>query len=349
MPIARPLKELATGSGIWRSRWRGRVAVLALFWLLLTGCGLSGERPSGATATPARATATPEIGVTLATRVAPTAAVVQITPSPLPTATPTPTATPIIYVIEEGDTLLGVAIQRYTTVDEIKTLNPGINPNLLQIGQELVLPPPATPLFQASASTPIPIDVAVVAVHVYQTPLGSAWLLGEVVNRGEFAVENIQVQIDLLDQSGDSLGVVTAWVIPAVIPADGRAPFGLLLDESVADFAQPAAAVIAGETVRDLGSRYLELAVQDALVTIEESRIQLSGVVTNQGQSTAIDMILVATFYDLNGRITGYQQLALPDPLPAGESRSFQLDATPPGGEGVAVSIIVQALRTPEG
>ncbi|MEW5989038.1 MAG: FxLYD domain-containing protein, partial [Chloroflexota bacterium] len=272
----------------------------------------------------------------------PTAAFSQITPTPLSTATATPTATPIIYLVEEGDTLLGIAIERYTTVEEIKALNPGVVPELLQIGQALVLPPPATAVFQGGVATPIPLQVEVSNVSLYQTPVGSLWVLGEVWNRGEYAAENVQVQVSLPDEGGGPALTVTTWVEPGVIPAGAKAPFGLLISQPPAAYGQPALAIVSGATVVDLGSRYLDVAVSQVEMAVEESQVVLSGVVQNVGERTVASVVLVATLYNEPGNVVGFGQLRLEEPLAAEEERPFELRLAPPGGRAAGFAMVAQ-------
>ena len=49
------------------------------------------------------------------------------------------------YVVRPGDTLFGLAKRFNTSVTAILAANPGIDPNRLQIGQEICLPAPAPP------------------------------------------------------------------------------------------------------------------------------------------------------------------------------------------------------------
>ncbi|MEM7344946.1 MAG: DUF3048 domain-containing protein [Chloroflexota bacterium] len=56
------------------------------------------------------------------------------------TPTPIPSPTPQIYLVQQGDTLLDIAIQFGTTTETLEALN-GINEtDFLQLGQEIVLP-----------------------------------------------------------------------------------------------------------------------------------------------------------------------------------------------------------------
>jgi LysM repeat protein len=294
------------------------------------------------------ATATPAIGVTLVTLAPPTAVVVQTTPTPLPAATATPTATPIIYLIEPDDTLLAIAIARRTTVDEIKEMNPGIRPELLQIGQAIQLPPPATPVMSAAVNTPVPLRIQVTTVTAYQTPLDTVWLLGEVLNEGEWPAENVQVEITIPVEGGAAAATAVAWVTPSIVLPGQRAPFAALLPQVRGPIQAPVTAVIGGQTVLDFGSRYLDLAVVAAEVTIEESRVTLAGLVQNRGEETAVQISLVATLYDAQGRISGYHERVLDGPISPGEELPFLLDVAPPGSAVVDYQLLVQGLRYQE-
>ena len=300
---------------------------------------------SAPTASPS---STPRIGVSLVTRAAPTTAVLPITPAPLPTDTPTPTATPIIYVVVEGDTLLGIAIQEGTTVEAIQAMNPGVRPELLQIGQQLLLPPPATPDLPGVAGTAVPIQVDVVDVAAYRTPLNGLWLLGEVVNWGQQPAANVQISLGLLDATGQELGTAAAWAAAPVILPGETAPFGVLVGEVPAGFAQPSAGVRGGEVVLDLGLWYLDLAVVDTAVIDDGEQVHVSGHVQNNGLDTAVRISLTATFYNDLNQVTGYQQQDFVEPLAPTATMPFSLTAAPPGGQTNEVNIVVWAVKAGE-
>ena len=66
------------------------------------------------------------------------------TPNPTPTATPvarpTPTPTPLVYAVQAGDTLSGIAARFGLTVEELVQANRLVDPDSLQIGQQLTIP-----------------------------------------------------------------------------------------------------------------------------------------------------------------------------------------------------------------
>ncbi|MFQ5612746.1 MAG: LysM peptidoglycan-binding domain-containing protein [Anaerolineae bacterium] len=62
------------------------------------------------------------------------------TPTPAPTATLTPTLEPVVYEVQPGDTLGGIAIRFEVEVEDIMAANGLTDPSLLRIGQELIIP-----------------------------------------------------------------------------------------------------------------------------------------------------------------------------------------------------------------
>ena len=76
---------------------------------------------------------------TAATTTKPTTTKLVLTTPQSTTATTTETTTPgaAYYVVQSGDTLGSIAQKYSTTVDELTTLNPGIDPTALRIGQRI--------------------------------------------------------------------------------------------------------------------------------------------------------------------------------------------------------------------
>ena len=95
------------------------ICLWVLGMLLVVGCGTS-------------ASSTPT-----ATTVEPTA-----TATPLPTPTATPSAAPqeTVHIVQPGDTLSKLAETYKTTVEAIQKANNLKDPNVIVVGQKLVIP-----------------------------------------------------------------------------------------------------------------------------------------------------------------------------------------------------------------
>lgn len=313
--------------------------------LVVVACAPASEPAPTPTGVPSPSP-TPEIGVSLATRAAPTVAVLQTTPQPLPTATATPTATPIIYVVAEGDTLLGIAYANFTTLDELRALNPDVVAARLQIGQELQLPPPATALASSVQATRPPLDIAVEQVALYQTPAGDLWVLGELLNSSDLPAAGVQVQVVLQGAQGEALASGVAPAVPGVMPPEGRAPFGVLVPQPsgaalLPSELLPVVSVVEGEPLLDSGTHLFDLTVVDAELSDEEPA-RIGGRVLNTGSRPAEAVVVVATFYDAQERISGFSVQWLETTLAPGEMAFFTLAAAPPGGELVDYRLLVQ-------
>ncbi len=95
--------------------------------------------------------AAPEVSATAPPTLAPTpTATPAPTPTPIPTAepsptpspTPTPVPTPIVHVVKRGETLSGIALRYGVTVAAISKANGITDPNVIIVGQQLVIPAP---------------------------------------------------------------------------------------------------------------------------------------------------------------------------------------------------------------
>lgn len=125
--------------------------------LIISAPGTSTATPT-ATRTPSPATGTPTATPT-ATRTPPSgtpSGTASSTPSATPSGTPSGTIT---YRVQWGDTLGSIAVRFGTTVQSIAQLNGITNPNLIYIGQRLIIsgtPPTPTPT-RTPSSSPTPL------------------------------------------------------------------------------------------------------------------------------------------------------------------------------------------------
>ncbi len=118
------------------------------------------------------------------------------TAAPVPTArpvgSPTPTG-PVFYTVQPGDTLLAIARAYGVTLEALMEANGITDPNLLHVGQTLVIP--TGPLPTATAS-PVPAPGEDVPTPLPTlTPSGPPQVeIGQVLGSGDLAMEMVVVR-----------------------------------------------------------------------------------------------------------------------------------------------------------
>ncbi|MGA9347792.1 MAG: FxLYD domain-containing protein [Anaerolineae bacterium] len=265
--------------------------------------------------------------------------------TPAPTSPPTPTPTPVIYTVQASDTLIDIAKQYGISVEALQEANAILNPQLLQIGQELVIPrddhnPEGTPI-----STPTPLPFEIKGLGFYETPAGSLWCLGEVSNSSGQDIERVQVEASLYDEENRVLATESAFVALEIVPQGGKVPFAILFANPPASFAKYQAIALSGDPVTYLGNRYLDLTVTEQQGESEGHYFTVEGSVQNTGQANAKTATVLVTAYDAHGRVTGFRQVDLENAPAIGESSPFQVNLLPFGGAVVTYTVQVQGTR----
>lgn len=299
--------------------------------LVVSGCGRPTDTP-----TP---TAEP-LGVLLPT---PTARATRLPGerTPPPTFTPAPTPTPVIHIVQPGETLFDIASHYNISLDALQAANGVLTPETLQIGQRLIIPIGLGGSQTAPGGsgillpTPAPLPVIVQGTALYFTPAGSIWVLGEVANPGDTSLENTQLRAALLDESGAEVAAGTAFSALDVIPAGGKSPFGVLFQSPPSNAVSFAVTAIRAEASGEPGSRYMPIAVASQQSALDGLQFNITGSLVNQGSFNAMAVSVVLTTYDAGGRVTGYRLATVGDgTLAAGAVAEFNLSIAPNGPPG---------------
>lgn len=316
---------------------------LGIAMLVLAGCGQ--VITLSPTPTPAP-TATLSVNVVVAT-LAPTATPAPYTPEPTPTPTVTPT--PVIHVIRSGETLLSVAVDYGVSVAALQDANGILDPRLLQVGQELIIPRQEEIDAAVAATltpTPTPLPVAIENVHFGETTIGGLSVLGEVFNNSGTPLEQVRVGVTLLDEGGAEVSSADGLVALDLVDVNERAPFAILFGESPGKFSRyqiyPARAVPAY-----VGSYYRDLEVTDLQSTGERyASYTVTGRVKNTGPEEAVQVQVVLTAYDALGRVVATRKI---DPdhnvVPRGGETTFTAVLAPAGGPVERIGAVAQGRR----
>jgi LysM repeat protein len=248
------------------------------------------------------------------------------------TATPTISPTPIVYVVQRGDTLLGIAMEYGVSVEAIQRTNGIEDPRFLRVGQELLIPTGEEEDEASSGGlllpTPTPIPFDVQGVACYETPAGSLWCLGEVVNTAAAPVTNVQTLVTLFDTGGRRLAEADTFVAADLIPPGERSPFGVLFVEPPPGQTVPQVTILRGEVAGELTASYVPVSAIEVEGKLSGPQFEVIGQVQNDNTEKAAGSVsVVVTTYDADGLVTGFRQKAvdLETPLAPGATAPFSL------------------------
>ncbi|HET92161.1 MAG TPA: LysM domain-containing protein [Chloroflexi bacterium] len=300
----RVLSQLCHRSQHMNRIFVGFVVITAL--MVMTACG--GEVVTPQPTMDMSPTHTPSSITTATPRVTATAPLLP----PAPTATPTVTPTPIFHIVQEGDTLGAIAFQYGVSVQALQAANGIENPQFLQINQRLIIPTGEAEgevLPGLLLPTPTPLPVTIQGVVLYETPVGSLWCLGEILNTSEVMLTSAQVRVVLLDASSERLIEATAFAATDFIPPGERSPFGVLFTTPPSGWANPYVTIVRSDAIAAVADTYVPMTVTDVVGRPVETQFQVEGMVQNADPGRAAgDVSVLVTTYDTEGRVTGFRR-----------------------------------------
>ena len=259
----------------------------------------------------------------------------------LDAVTPTVTATPVVHVVQQGDTLQAIAFDFGVSVEALQRVNAIENPQFLQVGQRLVIPfdeesGQTSPGLLLPTPTPHPIQVQGVAF--YETPVDSLLGLGEVVNTTAITLTNVEVQVTLLNDASEPLVDTNTFISIDLLPAGARSPFNALFTTPPPDWASYQVSVIRGQEAGALATAYVPMSVLEAEGAPKGPQFQVTGTIVNTStERTAESVDVFVTTYAADGTVTGFRRSTLTPALidgglsPGGET-AFSLLLTTHGG-----------------
>lgn len=291
-----------------------------------------------------------EAGPTASLAPWPTLTVTRREPSSIPTvAAPVaagPTATPFKHVVAQNETLLAIAGLYGVSLDSLLAVNPGLNPFLLSIGQELLIPgPEGTPIGSLiPTSTPIPLSLQ--PPSCYPQPSGGLRCLAGIHNPTSQDLENLVVEIRLHDAAGEV--VQSEEVFPPLnrLPAGETMPLAVYFPDAPPEDASPSALVLGVISALESESRYYPLEIVRTLDARQEGG--LSWLVGGTIQAAAElpennRTVVLVTAFDDAGRVAGFAVWEGDPPLEAGERRDFTVRVFSLGPEIARVALVAES------
>jgi murein DD-endopeptidase MepM/ murein hydrolase activator NlpD len=121
------------------------------------------------------------------------------TPTPnVPIVLPTPRTETLTYVVVSGDTLRNIALKYQVSIDKLVEVNQISNPNLIDIGMALIIPPP-------SFDTISPIFKIIPDSELVNSPSNANFKVGEFVDQYGGYLANYSEDIDGVKYSGSEI------------------------------------------------------------------------------------------------------------------------------------------------
>lgn len=240
-----------------------------------------------------------------------------------PPPVPSPTPTPFVYIVQSGDTLIGIAVRHNVSLEAIEAANPGIDPGNLQPGQQVLIPPPAEEGAPSVAvvSTPLPVSVPPFACG--PTPVGSLICYGELVNSTADPIANLVVRVTLVN-ADNTLGDSEFVYAPLdVIPAGAAVPLAAVF--ASAEGRAAVASVVRADQGGALAERFVSLAVDNLQAAPAPAGFSISGALVNPTAAELRGVVAVATVYNSAGSVAGYRKITFGDRLAANGVLPFSI------------------------
>jgi LysM repeat protein len=301
--------------------------------MLIGGCAPRGPVVPAATASP---------GVTLTPYESPDPAPSRTpTPGRIATATPlpTPTATPFLYKIAAGDTLLGIAFRFGLALADLLAANPGIDPQFLTIGDDLIIPILDNP--SAAAAVPTPVGYVIPAGDPVCHPAadGSLWCFQLYENQGQQAVEGLSARFTLYDLEGEPLDARTGLPPVNLLQPGAAVPLAARFPETGGAPGAVGVTVLSALPLPPGDPRYVEVSVSFD-VELDGQAARVSGTASPPAGTTVAGYRIGLVALDADGQVIGVRVLDLDGPGPG----AFEAVVYSLAGDIERVEVLVEGL-----
>lgn len=251
------------------------------------------------------------------------------TPAAAPTFTPlpSPSPTPRTHTVRLNEDLFGISLAYGTTVEELRLLNPDVNPNAMRVGTVLILPPAkGQPTQRPLAPTPVAL--------LSQQPVcqpdsgGGLWCFWLIENPFEQRVEAITATFQLRTAAEGRLQP-SALLLDG-IPPQSALPLAAYFSAPISQPYQISAELTSAVALQGNDTRHLPLVLEEVQWMAEPADPRSAAItcfmhLSEDAQSATSRIWLLAIAYDLNGQVTGLRRQEWSAPLQPGQTIPCQM------------------------
>jgi hypothetical protein len=238
--------------------------------------------------------------------------------------------------------MLAIALRNGISLEELLAANPEVNPSLLSIGAELIIPLgdslPSSPM----TATPLPIETR--RPDCYSVPDG-IWCFLIVINDRDRQLENISARIVLYNEGGEMFTEGVAISPLNKISEDEEIPLVIFFPGSYPEEFQAIGNVISAQPVPKDDSRYLNawLEIDDVAIFADGKQAEVSGSIGIPKKSVPGNLVwILVTAFDIEGSVVGVRKIEQFGLLEPGASRDFAIEIYSLGPEIEEVKAIVE-------
>jgi len=275
---------------------------------------------------------TPQPTTTLLPYANATAVITGTSLSPSVTTIPTlgPTPTPFIHVVQKDDTLLGIAYRYGVSMDALLAANPGIDPRIISIDQEIIIPltegDPISNLLPTA--TPVPLQLS--EVSCYPNQVLSFWCITTLENDSEDPLEAVSVVLSIWDGNGAMVQAKTAYSLLNIIPVGAEFPLAVNFSDFSGDYAYAIVSPVSAFPARTVEERYISFEVfRDVDEPSDDfTSWRIAGRLVSkdaEGRSATRAAILIVALDD-GDQIIGFRKLKLSSVIGAGDEVLFETE-----------------------
>jgi len=265
----------------------------------------------------------------------------QSTSTPLPAPSPTP----VIHVVVAGDTVSGIALKYGVEIAAILAANPQVDPNIMSVGAQLIIPSPSVAVASSAGSAPEPLTIR--APNCLPSGTGT-WCFVPVLNDLDYPVENITVRIVVGDaQSGTLMDQISTPPLNLLNP-DGSIALAAYFSGAAFGSPQTSVELLSASAVTDGQARYLQTAFQNLQIAIDaagNSALVNGEIELLDASVTASQVWLVAVAYDSGDQVVGVRRWESPTALPGGQRLPFSFQIYSASGGIARVEVLAEARR----
>lgn len=285
----------------------------------------------------------PTLAITLWFPPTPTATLPFPAVTPQIPVTPTPSPTPVTYQVAGGDTLSSIAGHFGVSVQALGTANPGILPQFLRIGQQLLIPVQTGPAAAAPTPTPMPLQVS--SGRCYPAATGATWCLADVHNPGPLPVEGVALLFTLYDQANQALAQQVESLPLGLLPAGGSLPAAAFFSPSEHPGLRAMVTLVEDVASQNSQQRYLPVELVGSESSLLQGGLELNGQarLSAAAAASAAHVTVLLVLYDSTGNSVGLRLLELDETWAPGQVHPFTLRAYPLAGAFSHYAVFLEA------